>query len=142
MGAEAEESVGSGIEERWTEMVAADKGLGKRLGEQREARVAAEYVRRRRQIEDGIQAWFLQQRLRAADVRPDLLPHPELLAGLPADRPHPAPPQPDDADEDLRSVADLLRALRASLNEPLALDAFCLAVSAKTRLPRKTARQA
>ncbi len=142
LGAEAEESVGSGIEERWTEMVAADKSLGKRLGEQREARVAAEYVRRRRQIEDGIQAWFLQQRLRAADVRPDLLPHPELLAGLPADRPHPAPPQPDDADEDLRFVADLLRALRASLNEPLALDAFCLAVSAKTRLPRKTARQA
>jgi hypothetical protein len=140
LGAEAEDAVGSGIDESWTEMVEADKGLAKRLGEQRDARVAAEYVRRRRQIEDGILAWFLQQRLLAAAVRPDLLPHPELLADLPDDLRHTPPPPPEDADEDLRFVADLLRALRASLNEALALDAFCLSVSAKTRLPKKTSR--
>ncbi len=141
LGAEAEAAVGSGIEESWTEMIEADKGLRKRLGEQRDTRVAAEYVRRRRQIEDGIQAWFLQQRLLAADVRPDLLPHPEFLQDLPKD-PHHPPPLPDDADEDLRFVADLLRALRASLNEALTLDAFCLSVSAKTHPPKKTARLA
>lgn len=142
LGAEAEAAVGSGIDERWTEMVEADKGLLKRLEEQRSARVAAEYVRRRRQIEDGIQAWFLQQRLQAAGVRPDLLPQPELLDDLPGDRRHDPPPLPDDADENLRFVADLLRALRASLNEALALDAFCLSVSAKTRPSKKSARHA
>lgn len=139
LGAEAEETVGSGIDERWTEMVDADKGLAKRLGEQRDTRVAAEYVRRRRQIEDGIQAWFLQQRLLAANVRPDLLPHPELLEDLPDELRHAPPPAPDHADEDLRFVAELLRALRASLNEALALDAFCLSVSARTHPPRKSA---
>lgn len=138
LGAEAEEAVGSGIDERWAGMAAEDKGLLKRLGEQRETRVAAEYVRRRRQTEDGIQAWFLQQRLRAAGVRPDLLPHPELLEDLPDDLRHAPPPSPEEADEDLRAVADLLRALRASLNEALALDAFSLAVSARTRPPRKS----
>jgi hypothetical protein len=137
LGSEAEATVGSGIDERWTEMVEADKGLSKRLGEQRDARVAAEYVRRRRQIEEGIQAWFLQQRLRAAAVRPDLLPHPEWLDDLPDDLRSAPPPTEADADEDLRFVAELLRALRASLNEALALDAFCLAVSAKPRPPPK-----
>jgi hypothetical protein len=140
--AEAEAAVGSGIDASWVEMVEADKGLLKRLGEQRDTRVAAEYVRRRRQIEEGIQAWFLQQRLRAAGVRPDLLPHPEFIEGLPAESGAASPPSADEADDDMRAVVDLLRSLRASLNEALALDAFCLTVSAKTRAPKKTARHA
>lgn len=130
--AEAERNVGSTpTEERWAVLAEEDKNLQKRLREQHETRVAAEYVRLRRLVEDGIQAWFLQQRLRAAGVRPDLLPHPDLLDALPDGPGSASPPSPDEADEDLRFVAHLLRALRASLNEALALDSFCLAVTAR-----------
>lgn len=140
--AQAEETIGTAENERWAEVAEGDKGLLKRLDERREARVAAEYVRRRRLIEDGIQAWFLQQRLLAAAVRPELLPHPELLADLPAELRDAPPPVPEEADENLRFVADLIRSLRANVNEPLALDAFCLSVTERTRPAARTARRA
>jgi DNA polymerase III subunit delta' len=142
LGEEAESTVGSATDERLADILESDRGLGKRLAEQRSARVAAEYVRRRREVEDGMQAWFLQQRLRAAGVRADLLPHPELLDDLPETLRNAPPPAAADADQDLRFVADLLRALRASLNEALALDAFCLCVSARTPAPQKNLRRA
>lgn len=139
--AEAERTVGSTpTEERWAVVADEDKALQKRLREQHETRVAAEYVRLRRLVEDGIHAWFLQQRLLAAGVRPHLLPHPDLIADLPDETRTAPPPAPDEADEDLRFVAHLLRALRASLNEALALDTFCLSVSART--PSATRRPA
>jgi hypothetical protein len=139
---EAVQTADAAQDERWAEVAEGDKRLLKQLDERRGARGAAEYIRLRRQVEDGIQAWFLQQRLSAAGVRPDLLPHPELLEGLPPPSRELPPISAAEADEDLRLVAELLRALRANLNEALALDAFCLSVSAKTRPARKSAAPA
>jgi hypothetical protein len=138
--AEAEKHVGSTpVEERWAVLAAADPKLTKRLREEHGIRVSAEYVRLRRVVEDGVHAWFLQQCLLAAGVRAELLPHPEFLADLPDSVRQASATTPDEADEDLRAVDQLLRALRASLNEALALDAFCLAVSAKTALTGRRA---
>ena len=139
---EAAQAVGGALDERWSEVAEGDKKLLKQLDERRDARVAAKYVRLRRQVEDGIQAWFLQQRLSAAGVRPDLLPHPELCEGLPPPASGLPQVRAEEADEDLRFVAELLRALRANLNEALALDAFCLSVSEKTRPAQKSAGRA
>jgi DNA polymerase-3 subunit delta' len=136
--AEAERTVGSSAnEDRWAILAENDERLTKRIQEEHATRVAAEYVRLRRRIEDGIQAWFLQQRLLAAGVRPDLLPHPDLLHDAPEETRAAPFPAADEADENLRFVARLLRALRASLNEALALDAFCLSVCARMPLSGK-----
>lgn len=140
--AQAEEAIGTAADERWAEVAEGDKALLKRVEERHAARVVAEYVRRRRLIEDGIQAWFLQQRLAAAGLRPELLPHPELLADLPPESRVAPPPAPEEADENLRFVADLIRSLRANVNEPLALDAFCLSVTEKIQPARKPQRRA
>lgn len=136
--ATAEQNVGiTPVEQDWATLAADDPAAKERLREQHATRVAAEYIRLRRLFEDGIQAWFLQQRLRAAGVPTEALPHPELLADLGPPDTLP-PPSPDEADEDLRFVERLLRALRANLNESLALDAFCLAVSARDPLSQES----
>lgn len=137
---QAQEAVGGDADPRWAELAESDKRLVKVIEERQTNRVTADYVRRRRLVEDAIAAWFLQERLRAAGVSPALLPHPEFYADLPDDLRHLAPPEPDEADENLRLVNDLTRSLGAYVPEALALDAFCLAVTEKAPPPQPPRR--
>jgi hypothetical protein len=129
---EAEEQAGDDQDERWDVVAADDKALKKRLQEARAARVQAEYLRLRGEIIDAIQAWFLQRRLVAAGADPALLPHPEFLeAAAGSDSPAPAVTV-EEADADIAGATQLVRCLSANVNERLALEAFCLAVTEKT----------
>lgn len=137
---QAQEAVGGDADPRWAELAETDKRLVKVLEERQTNRITADYVRRRRLVEDAIAAWFLQERLRAADVAPELLPHPELYEDLPDDLQNLPPPDPDQADENLRLVAELTRSLGAYVPETLALDAFCLTLTEKTPPPQPPRR--
>lgn len=129
--AQALSALGEGIDVRWKAVAADDKALRKRLEEEHEARVQAEYLRLRQEIGDAIHAWFLQLLLLAAGAAAGHLPHPEFLeaAGVAPDAV--APNDVLEAQENVDSAARLLGTLAANVDERLALQAFCLAVTAK-----------
>jgi DNA polymerase III subunit delta' len=129
----AEEQVGDSSDERWATVATDDKALKKRLEEQRVARQEAEYVRLRHEVADAIQTWFLQQALIAAGAAHDLLPHPEILeaAGLGGDR-ELIRPEWGEAEQALAEVSQWVRALVPGVNERLALEVLCLALTEKS----------
>jgi DNA polymerase-3 subunit delta' len=133
LAGQATQAVGEQHDARWEVLAQQDKTLKKRLDEERQEQTAAEYLRLRQMALDAIQTWFQQQFLLAAGVAHEQLPHPEFLeaaavtcpdAGVPLDAAQ--------AEDDTRSVADLLRYLSGNVQEQLALEAFCLAVCGKS----------
>jgi DNA polymerase III delta prime subunit len=110
----------------WDVVADGDEALQKRLKTLLEARVEAEYRRLRQALEDAIQTWYLQVYLLAAGVSPAALPHPELFPDGALEQP--PPPRPD-ALRAVHAVERLLACLQTSVDERLAIDAFCLSLT-------------
>lgn len=106
-----------------------DPQLKKQLADELSARIEAEYVRMRDSLLDAIQAWYLQRLLVASGVRPELLPHQEMLPFMTDALA--APPPAEEADHDIQLAEDLASAIRGNVDERLTLDSFCLQVTAK-----------
>ncbi len=129
---EADERTGHEAEDRWEAAMEDNPTLRKRLTAEREARVQAEYVRLRQEVLDGIQTWFLQLQLLAAGASPDALPQPELYEAAGGEDAGQRRPEWSAACADIAAAAELQRCLSSNVNERLALDAFCLAVTEKS----------
>ena len=127
---EAVAQVDADWDERWDILAEEDPKLRKKLEEKRNAMIQAEYLRRRDAINDSIQTWFLQQSLRAAGVRDDAIPHPEILAVAPEELR--AAPPPLGAEAAVGHVAHLVRCLLANVPERVALEACCLEITRKS----------
>ena len=104
-----------------------DPGLKKRLLEQREARIQAEYVRLKTQLCGAIETWYQQRfsQLKAGDKY--LPPNPECSPAEISAKALPILEAKADADEALK----LTRGLAGNLDEALALEAFCLTICKK-----------
>lgn len=105
-----------------------DPALKKRLSEQRENNIKAEYVHLKTQLCGVIETWF-QQRL--SQLKQDdcyCPPNPELVAGKNTIKGLSLLEAKADADEALK----LTRGLAGNLDEALALEAFCLSVCKKS----------
>lgn len=129
MHAQAEQAVGAEIDERWASVSLDDAVLKKRLEEERIARVEAEYLRLRRDVADAIQTWFLQLCLVAAGTARADLPHPEIIEAAEDEAGQLPVVSRAEADQNVELTTEFLRYLSASVNERLALDSFCLAVT-------------
>ncbi|MGI6353518.1 MAG: hypothetical protein ACOX6W_00245 [Lentisphaeria bacterium] len=126
---DAEATAEEMIDRRWDNV--DDPRIKKQLEEEQTARVEAEYVRLRETMLDALQAWFLQRYLIAAGVQPKFLPQPDMLdvqATIIA-----KPPTPQEADEDITQAEELVRCIKANVDERLAIDTFCLTVTEKTQ---------
>lgn len=131
---QAEEQVSSEpADQRWDVVAADDSQLRKRLEEERKARIEAEYRQRRQEICDAIQTWFLQKIILATGVGPELLPHPEFQPYETEQKPGPGPWPWQAAEAAVDASAELLQCLELNVNERLALEAFCLRVTARVR---------
>lgn len=122
--ANAEEIIQSQKDSNWDKV--EDPKIRKQLEEERKAKIEAEYVRLRNIVTSAIQAWFLQRMLIASDADSSLLPNPEILK----DAPCPKVPM-EEAVQDIKYVADFLKALSGNVDEKIALDAMCLSISEK-----------
>lgn len=108
-----------------------DPAMKKRLIEQRENNVKAEYVRLKTQLCGVIETWFHQRfsQLKKSDKNPP--PNPELTLVETTAGKLPILDARADVDEALK----LTRGLAGNLDEALALEAFCLAVCKKSISP-------
>ncbi|NMA45299.1 MAG: hypothetical protein GX945_01935 [Lentisphaerae bacterium] len=125
--AAAEAAAKTDDDPRWKN--ADDPKIKKQLEEEQAAKVEAEYIRYRENLLDAMQAWFLQRLLIANGADEQLLPHPEMLSAsteLLQQR-----PDPWEAEQDVRTVEEFVRALRSNVEERLALDAMCLSITEK-----------
>ena len=114
-------------DKRWDSV--DDPRLKKQLEDDLTARIEAEYVRMRESLLGAIQAWFLQRLLIASGVKRELLPHQELLPFSEELFTRPVPQE--EADRDIVLAEELASCIRGNVDERLALDSFCLNVSAK-----------
>ena len=105
--------------------------MKKQLEDDVVARVEAEYVRMRDSLLDAIVSWYLQRFLVASGVRPELLPHQEMLPFLAETLS--APPPAHEAERDITLAEELVQCIKANVDEHLALDSFCLSVTEKSR---------
>lgn len=124
---DAEADADSMRDHRWDDV--DDKKIKEQLEAELTARIEAEYVRMRENLLGGLHAWFLQRFLISSGVDTALLPHQELLqysSDLLA-----KPPTPEEAEEDIKAVEELLQAIRANVDERLAMEVFCLDISRK-----------
>lgn len=127
---EAENSVAASWDQRWEDSAEGNKALLKKLEEQRAIKTESEYVRMREELLDAMLTWFQQRLLRAAGVKDELLPHPEFL-DLDV-KIKPGEQSMHICEQDLLWMEELLRALKANVDEALALEVFLLSVCEKT----------
>ncbi len=128
---EAEAQVETERDERWDIVTEGDTKLRKKLEDQQKARIEAEYLRRRNAVNDAIQTWFLQQSIRAAGIADEAIPHPEILAAVPAE--FRAVPAYNPALAATTYVASLVRNLELNVPEELAVEACFLEITRKGR---------
>lgn len=127
--AEAEQTISEHRDRKWDDLAGEDPVLRKRLKDEEDARIEAEYVRLRQEFCDAVHAWFLQLTLVAAGLHFEKLPHPEFL--------HEETPVETlvasswEAIENVRHAEELAACLAGNVPEDLAIDAFCLAVTAR-----------
>ena len=126
---DAQQYVDENWDARWENTAEGNKSLQKQLTELRQIRIDSEYVRLREELVDAMQTWFQQRILIAAGVEQKLLPHPELLQC--SEQLLAKPPPLAEAEQDLRWTEEFIRALKANVEESLALDALCLAICEK-----------
>ena len=106
-----------------------DRSVQKRLDDEFLAQAATLYLSRRESLFSVVHTWFAQEYLRSHGVDVDHLPHPELYVCLGDDG---APPlNPGAARRSLDVTEGLLESLRFNVDEPLAIEDFCLQVCAK-----------
>lgn len=127
---EAEKFVAENWDPRWENTAADNKKLIRELTELREQKIESEYIRLREEFIEAMQSWFQQRYLIARGVGPELLPVPEFL--LCAEQILRYPPSPDEADQDIRHLAEFAKCLKANVEESLALDTLCLKLCEKT----------
>ena len=127
---EAEKLIADTWDPRWENAAADNKKLLKELNELRQVKIESEYIRLREEFIDAMQSWFQQRYLIACGVTPELLPQPEFL---PCAEPLLAkPPSPEEADQDVKHLAEFAKCLKANVEESLALDSLCLSICEKT----------
>ncbi len=122
---QAEEAHSGDEDERWEHVAEGDKNLQKKIEDQRNAQIEAEYRRLRERFLDAIQTWYLQQALLSRGVNREAIPHQEML-------PYIFPCSPEAADRNVRLVDDLIYYLSGNTDERLAIEAFCLSVCEKS----------
>lgn len=116
-------------DESWETVEDGDTALKKQLADLKQKKIETEYCRLREMYLDAIQVWYLQRYLIAAGISRELLPQPELLEYM---------KDQDamdvlDAEEDMAWCDEMLRALKANVNEAIAIEAFLLQVCEKVR---------
>lgn len=121
-------AAGDEVEAEWAEKLRAFERMDNPAAKKREqgkmeAAAAARYLKLRQEFLSAIHAWFAQNYLLGNGVAADLLPNPEM-----------APPEcvtceADEACRQLDLADNLLRDLRWSVSEELALRGFCLSVA-------------
>ena len=133
---EAENSVEENWDRRWEDSADGNKALQKKLDELRTVKIESEYVRMREELLDAMLTWFQQRLLRAAGVKDELLPHPEFLA---LDKKSKTGEEAlQTCEQDLLWMEELLRALKANVDESLALEVLLLSICEKNpQAPRK-----
>ncbi len=120
---QAAENTKGGFDPELEEQAKKDKSLREKIKTLQEAREATEYAKLRANYLETLQSWFYQRFLMASGIPQERLPQQEFLPFLPPDAP---PLSPLEAQEDLKLVEDLRRALLAKIPEDLCLDAFAL----------------
>ena len=106
-----------------------DRSVQKRLDDEFLAQAATLYLSRRESLFSVVHSWFAQEYLRSHGVDLEYLPHPELYGCLGDDGPPPL--NPGAARRSLDVTEGLLESLRFNVDEPLAIEDFCLQVCAK-----------
>ncbi len=120
---QAAENTKGGFDPELEEQAKKEKSLREKLKTLQEAREATEYARLRGNYLETLQSWFYQRFLMASGIPRERLPQQEFLPFLPSDAPAPSLLE---AQEDLKMVEQLRRALQAKIPEDLCLDAFAL----------------
>ncbi len=125
----AEKIITENWDPRWENTAADNKKLQKELNELRLVKIESEYIRLREEIIDVLHTWFQQRYLIACAVPKELLPHPEFLPF--AEQMLAKPPIPEEADQDVKWLAEFAKCLKANVEESLALDTLCLSICEK-----------
>lgn len=113
---------------RYAEM---EPELRKRLEEEFQAAVTAEYLARRTMIISALHTWFAQEFMRATGIGNDMVPNPEFYDAVPSefrDRPVAARA----AHRSLELTEELIASLRFNVDEQLAIQDYCLKVCEKS----------
>ncbi|MGN0867801.1 MAG: hypothetical protein ACI4SG_09030 [Oligosphaeraceae bacterium] len=120
---QAAENTKGGFDPELEEQAKKDKTLRDEMKKRQEAREATEYAKLLGNYLETLQSWFYQRFLMASGIPRERLPQQEFLPFLPPDTPAPSLLE---AQEDLKLVEQLRRALHAKVPEDLCLDAFTL----------------
>ncbi len=126
---QAEQRIGAETDERWATVAEDNPQLLKKLEEERQAKIAAEFTRLRTSLCDAIVSWFQQLFLICAETPTDLLPHPEILTAVEQAGIEIHTPSWNEAEENAHQAAQLVRCLNANVHEKLAVETFTLATT-------------
>ncbi len=125
----AEAFVNETWDPRWETTAEDNRSLKKQLEEQKKTRIDAEYVRLRAKLVEAVETWFQTKYLIASGLSRDRLADPELReAAAPL---FDSRPSLEEAEEECACARDYANALKANVDERLALDTLTLLVCEK-----------
>lgn len=106
-----------------------ERAVQKRLDDEFQAHAASLYLSRRDSLLSAVHTWFAQEYLRANNVEDSILPNAELYQCLGTDtRPEVTTTA---ARRSLELTESFMESLRYNVDEPLAIEDFCLKVCAR-----------